>query len=757
LGGTALIFLAAGALLFARVRQQMLEQSHEAATALASEAGHRIQQRLARVADTTEILAGVIALDPDHAEAMLRSALAQNPDLSGLAAVYTPGGSSPVSPFVSRRGDGGLDSRDMRHDPSPYWEKPWFLTGLHCTPGCWQKHFYSQSRQRELINYSVAIAEDGHPAGMVNADVSLEWLASSLQALGKPTGAYAFVLDGDGSYLAHDNPAMVGHLAALPLQEALNQREAGRARLAVAPNPEAGGPAVWVYFFPIEGTRWSLGLAMPDAAITNGAREAFTRAATLGLLALLTLAAFILVTTRRTMAPLATLTARAEQVARGALEFELPPARRRDEVGRLTQAFDRMRNELALHLTELTRTTRERQRLASELEIARQIQTALLPGEHYLDAHCENFELHALLRPARAVGGDLYSYFMLDDRRFCVMVGDVSDKGIPAALFMARTITLAKALAPGTSSPQQLLIAMDRELGRNNDSCMFVSLLCGMLDTRSGELVLSSAGHEPPVLCDANGTRLLSLETGAALGLDEASSYPTHTLRMQPGQTVLMYTDGITEATDIREDMYGSERMLARLAGLPAPDGAGLTRELLADVDQFAADAGQADDITVLALTWHHARDDRNAIMLDLIAKASMDDVFMALDRCESSLRKHGVAQAVREDIRLVLEELMVNMVQHGHAGGTESRIDLHVRLAEAAVLVELHHDGHAFDPLQARMPVITGDIADREEIGGFGIHLVRAMASDFSYCHDDQGNHLLLRFIHPASTESAS
>lgn len=755
LAGSALVLAVACGALFQRVRQQTLQQSHSEAAALANEAGNRIEQRLARVADTTQTLAAVVAPRPAEAEVLLRRALARNEDLSGLAAVFTPDDTpSLASPFLSRQDDGTLVQRDMRKDPTRYWETNWFLAGLACTQGCWQRHFYSKSRKRELVDYAVAITRDGHPIGLINADVSLDWLNGILKALAKPAGAYAFVLDDSGAYLAHDDPAMVGQRGAPSLLQALAQHEASHVRLTVAQHPQAEGQPVWIYFTPIEGTRWRFGLAMPEDSIYVGVRQAFAYTMALGLLALVALAMITLAVVRRTLAPLGTLASHAEQVARGALAFELPPARRPDEVGRLTQAFDHMRTELALHIAELTRNAREQQRLASELDIAQQIQTALLPGQHYLDAHCESFELHALLRPARAVGGDLYSYFMLDERRFCVMVGDVSDKGIPAALFMARTITLAKALAPRAGSPRQLLSMLNRELCRNNESCMFVSLWCGMLDTYTGELVMASAGHEPPALCDAEGARLLELETGAALGLDEEAGYPSHTLRLQPGQTLLMYTDGITEATDTRQDMFGTQRMLDCLARLPTRTASGLADGLLAEVDRFAADAGQADDITVLALSWHHALDDRNAPMLDLTIRASISDVFDTLERCDASLRAQGVATDTREDIRLVLEELMVNMVQHGQAHAAGDSISLHMRLGGDAVLVELHHDGQPFDPLQAPLPELPGDLADRDEIGGLGIHLVRAMANELIYSHDEQGNHLQLRFLHPARTE---
>jgi sigma-B regulation protein RsbU (phosphoserine phosphatase) len=753
LAGTLLVVVAGGLLLFRVVRQQILEQTHRESAVLAGDVSHRIQHRLDKVADTAQMLAALIGPRPDDAEPLIRDALAHNADLDGLAAAYVPASidaGAPVrSPFVSRHLDGSLSVRDLLKDPAPYWTQAWFATGLACATGCWQQPFFSQSRQRRLVNYSAAIEAGGRPVGVLNADVTLEWLQGVLQALNKPRDTEAFVIDQQGVYLAVEGSALAGQRAQDELIAALRGDPAEPIRHTGLLATHANAP-VWIYHAPIDGTHWQFGLVVPEERIYGGVRRTFSVALSVGALALLSLTLLTLVVTRRVLSPLGVLTERAEQVAKGALDFELPRVRRRDEVGRLTHAFDRMRHELADHLAELGRVAREQQRLASELEIAQQIQTALLPGAHFLDARCNNFELHAVLKPARTVGGDLYSYFMLHDQRFYIMVGDVSDKGIPAALFMARAITLAKALAPRAQSPQQLLQLLNQELCRNNDGCMFVSLLCGLLDTATGHFSMASAGHEPPVLWGEGAPQLLEIETGPALGLDDEATYSSRRVRLRPGETLLMYTDGITEATDAELRMYGPERMLDCLGRYAAHGDGDPAGYLLADVEAFAAGHGQADDITVLALRWHHAGADGGASMLELTMPASIEAVFDALARCEEQLAAAGVAQGVRGDVRLVLEELMVNMAEHGRPHTGAARIELRMTLATDAVLVDLHHDGVPFNPLLSPEPLLTGDVADREIDGGLGIHLVRAMASDFSYAHDEEGNHLQLRFILP-------
>lgn len=599
----------------------------------------------------------------------------------------------------------------------------------------------------------MVIPNHGRAAGLVHADVMLEWLQGVLDTLRRPDGAVLFVVDAEQRFLAHDRATLFGEPASPALIAALRDARTGSRALDVRGLVDVAEPS-WIYSAPIHGTSWMLGLQVPPALLERSLRQLVMRELILGVLAMLGIALMILMVARRTLSPLAVLTDRAEHVARGELDFALPAGQRRDEIGRLTDAFDTMRKQLAIHLAKLTQATREQERLRSELEIAHQIQVAPLPTEHYVDAHRAMFELHALLRPAPAVGGDLYSYFMLDQQHFCVMVGDVSDKGIPAALFMARAITLAKALAPRARRPRQRLEQINRELCRGNDSCMFITLLCGVLDTSDGRLAMASAGHEAPILCRDGRSTPFEIETGPAIGLDDEASYGEQTLTLQAGDTLLMYADGITEAGNAAGDMFGIKRTLASLARAPALDSPrAFTDRLLGDVDAFAAGHDQTDDITLLALSWHH-RATQQERMLELTMKPTVESVFDALDRCDSVLHEAGIAAGTGEDVRLVLEELMVNMVQHGHDGAADGEIRLRLQPSAGAVQVELHDNGARLDPLEAAPPAWSGDIAHPEEVGGLGIHLVRAMASELTCGHDSEGNHLQLRFIHPDHTE---
>ncbi|MET0616305.1 MAG: SpoIIE family protein phosphatase, partial [Luteibacter sp.] len=620
--GSALVLVVTGGLLLSHTREQTLAQTEREASAVVQSAAVRIQGRIDGVATVARTLAGLLRYRREQAPAIIRDALAANPEIVDISAAFVPHDSSALrdddAPSVRRAPGGRLVAGSRRADPEPYWSSAWFVHGLNCDQGCWQPPFRVPGRPETLIGYSVAIPGPGRVPviGVADATISLDWLQRLLGELGKPEHASAFVVDGDGVFLAHDWTTYIGSRASKPLREGL---VAGRNPLRLTPEMGARvSEPVWVYFVPIGGTDWKFGLSMPEREVLADLRRTYMVDILLGLLALAGVSLIALVITRRLMAPLAVLAERAENVARGDLDFVLPDVRRNDEVGRLNRAFDHMRHQLAGHIDTAKRTAREQERIASELEIARQIQLALIPEPHWLAAD-GRIELYAALRPASAVGGDLYTYFALGAKHVCVMVGDVSDKGVPAALFMARTITLARTIATHARSPSDILGALNRELCKGNDTCMFVTLLCGVVETETGLLSLASAGHEQPVLRAGGSAILVDVETGPALGLDREARYPVRVLTLLGGDTVLMYTDGVSEAHVGNQRLYGAHSLLDSVSRVEE----GATPEayvsgVLGDVDAYVEGAPAYDDIALLALTWHDAGTE--GVRLDAVA-----------------------------------------------------------------------------------------------------------------------------------------
>jgi sigma-B regulation protein RsbU (phosphoserine phosphatase) len=289
------------------------------------------------------------------------------------------------------------------------------------------------------------------------------------------------------------------------------------------------------------------------------------------------------------------------QLAEGDLDLDLPPVRTRDELGALTAAFHYMRDSLREHIRQLRLTTAAKERLESELKVARRIQMSMLPPEHAGSPEA-GYEVAAHVEPARAVGGDLYVHFVRRGRAY-FMLGDVSGKGMAAALFMARTKTLFDALAPLTTEPAALLGRLNRRLCSENPHGMFVTCVFGVLDTATGDLRFASAGHDVPVRLNGNAPPApLQAEGGPVLGLLETATYPSNHFKLAPGEYLVSFTDGVTEATDVADAFFGSERLLQLLGNANPQDATALTRSVFAAVRDFAHGAIQADDITVLSV-----------------------------------------------------------------------------------------------------------------------------------------------------------
>jgi len=245
--------------------------------------------------------------------------------------------------------------------------------------------------------------------------------------------------------------------------------------------------------------------------------------------------------------------------------------------------------------------------IQKELRLAREIQASMLPGRRPRNGSA--LDICAAMEPAREVGGDLYDFFDVGDGELCFLVGDVSDKGLPAALFMARTMDIVRVVTrlmrgPGQSAPEpaDIIECVNRELCQNNASCMFVTLFFGVLDPRSGRLRYCNAGHNAPYVAGAGGARALESARGVPLGVKSGSAYRTFEATLAPEETLFVFSDGVTEAMNASREFYGEgrlERVLAACSGRASED---VIDSVVASVADFVGDAARSDDITAMAI-----------------------------------------------------------------------------------------------------------------------------------------------------------
>jgi phosphoserine phosphatase RsbU/P len=243
-----------------------------------------------------------------------------------------------------------------------------------------------------------------------------------------------------------------------------------------------------------------------------------------------------------------------------------------------------------------------REAMARDLRIAREIQMGILPADPVAATKATGLDVHAIVEPAREVGGDLYEVLRASDDRVVVALGDVSGKGIPAALFMAVTVTVLRAVARQIEEPDEILRRLNDELVEQNPRGMFVTLQCLVFDLKKGRVSAAGAGHHQlAILSAGRPPRLAFPSSGRPAGLMPFNPIERESLPLEPGDTFVLFSDGVSEAMNPQDEFYGEERLLAALAAASGATSAEIVARVLADVRAFAADAKQSDDITVLA------------------------------------------------------------------------------------------------------------------------------------------------------------
>ncbi|MBR4474755.1 MAG: PP2C family protein-serine/threonine phosphatase [Oscillospiraceae bacterium] len=279
--------------------------------------------------------------------------------------------------------------------------------------------------------------------------------------------------------------------------------------------------------------------------------------------------------------------------------------RNEDEIGQLAASIDRMEEQIQDYVENLTRITAERERISAELSLATRIQADMLPNIFPAFPDRRDFDIYAMMDPAKEVGGDFYDFFLVDEGHLGIVMADVSGKGIPAALFMTISKIVVQDFAMSAQNPVEALERANAQICLNNREDMFVTVWLGILDLNSGVLTASNAGHEYPAIRKAEESfSLLKDKHGFVIGVMEKSRYQNYEIRLEPGDELFLYTDGVPEATSSSDELYGTERMLSALNRFRDEEPEELLKKMREDIAGFAGGAPQFDDITMLCLKY---------------------------------------------------------------------------------------------------------------------------------------------------------
>ena len=374
-------------------------------------------------------------------------------------------------------------------------------------------------------------------------------------------------------------------------------------------------------------------------------------------------------------------------------------------------------------------------RIDRELEFARQIQRSSLPSVFPPYPDRSDFSIFASMEAAREVGGDFYDFYLTDQNHLTFLVADVSGKGIPGAMFMMRAKTLIKNLAESGRSIEDVFTTANRTLCENNEAEMFVTAWMGKLDLETGELEYVNAGHNPPLLRHGGGAfEYLRTRPNFILAGMEMTRYKKHSLTLEPGDTLFLYTDGVTEAANKEKTLYGEERLRACLT---EEDPEALCRSVHADIAAFVNGAEQSDDITMLCVRWKGQQQTERFSACPDEASIPQASAFL-----EDALEQWEVPMKLANRVQIAMDEIYSNIVYYS---GAKNAVITVTREGNGLTLT-FEDDGTPYDPTTAKEPDVTLSGEEREA-GGLGIFMVKKMAADMRYQRARDKNKLIVSF----------
>ena len=406
----------------------------------------------------------------------------------------------------------------------------------------------------------------------------------------------------------------------------------------------------------------------------------------------------------------------------------------------LSESIDDMETELTEYIENLTAVTAEKERMGAELDIARRIQTGMIPSVFppFPDRH--EFDIYASMTTAKEVGGDFYNFFFIDDDRLALVIADVSGKGVPAALFMMVTsILISERMRTGSYSPAEVLSEVNNKVCSRNRAGLFVTVWLGILEVSTGRIVCANAGHDDPVVCRKNGEfELVKSRHGLVLGTIEEIQYKDLEFTLNSGDKLFLFTDGIPDAKNAAGKRFKIDGMLSALNLHRNKTPQGIIKGVKESVDAFVGDAPQFDDITMLCLEMNGS-----VVRKSLTTEAVLDQLDEVKGLVNSVLDEVGCPKKIRKKITLSVEEVFVNIANYayGSDGGT---VSVEVEGSCTGVAITFRDSGVPYDPLKKPDPDVTLSV-DQRQIGGLGVYLVKKNMDTLSYSYIDNQNVLTI------------
>jgi sigma-B regulation protein RsbU (phosphoserine phosphatase) len=699
---------------------------------------------------------------------IIRRTLEGNPNIFGLAIVLSEEyvSQSDFATLYGWRENASIQVLDRKSTKLDY-QQDWFYLPYHLQRPVWTEPYYDTDAKTLMVTYSFPILRSGELIAVVTCDLSLEWIHKLLDTLPLGEGGTAILFSQRGTFISHPIRTLEMTETIFSLAEAQGEPETSRILHQLGRDMLSGPPGHLLYRRPfgeqlayinyrcVPSTGWALGLIQPQAQVLAPLVRLNKISALIGIVGLALLLLPALGIAWSVTSPLQRLANAANQLAAGDFDAPLPAIRSRDEVARLTEAFDQMRRDLRRYIADLTATTAAKERFEGELSAAREIQMSIVPKLFPPFPNRPEIDLYAILIPAREVGGDLYDFMLLDENHLYLAIGDVSGKGVPASLLMAVGKTLLKSTMQTVRDPARAMTQVNNELSEDNGSCMFITMFCAILNIKTGALIYANAGHNPPFLTRHEGAvKRLDNPPGPALGISYGFTYKNHNIQLDDRDLLVLYTDGVTEAMNPENIMFEESGLLEYIHSEGHQTARLFIEKLGPAVKAHASGAEQSDDITALAVRYCAKSTKTESPQQSMAterkpdAAISLKNRLEELNRMTSWVEEQGAAFSLSPSLvmslTLILEEWIVNIISYAYADKSEHTIELRLWCEGDDLRFEIEDDGRTFDPT-AQAEVDTSLPIAHRKIGGLGIHFIRKTMDRFTYRRENNRNIITL------------
>jgi sigma-B regulation protein RsbU (phosphoserine phosphatase) len=771
----ALILLGAGLVLLVLLsvsyiaqRRSILANASREGSTLAQSVVYQIESELGRaeaLVQQTAILLTDRTLGRVECAKVIRDTLQAHPSILGMA-VANSETEAKKGDFKILYGwhDAGAVTVHDRESPLLDYQHDWFYLPYHLQVPVWIEPYYDFDAGTTMVTYSVPVVRAGEVTAVVTCDLSLDAIHALLDTLPLGDGGMAILLSRRGTYVAHPEHRLEMKETVFSLAESLKDetsaktlRQLGHDMLGGTPGQlyckhPTDGEQACIFYHTVPSTGWALGIIRPEKQVMAPLVRLNRMSVTVAFSGLALLLIPALAIAWSVASPLRRLADAAQLLATGDFETPLPSLRTGDEVSQLTGAFEQMRHDLRRYIADLTATTAVKERMAGELSAAREVQMSIVPKLFPPFPERSEIDLYAVLIPAREVGGDLYDFAQLDEDHLYIAIGDVSGKGIPASLLMAVGKTLLKSAVQTLRAPGRALSQVNNELSEDNETCMFITMFCGILNIKTGDFIYSNAGHNAPFLTRHSGeVERLNEPPGLPLGIQADTVYHDHVCRLDTGNLLVLYTDGVTEAMNPANEMFGDRGLLKYIQRERHQSARAFVEGLGRAVHEHADGADQSDDVTALAVrcrSWR-AQMQRASQPAETFGRApgatlSLQNNLEQLAHLAVWTQAQATALNIPPDllrkINLALEEWLVNIISYAYTDTSEHTIELRLWHSADEIIIDVMDDGQPFDPT-AQAEVDISMPLEHRRIGGLGVHFIRKTMDRFAYRRENGCN----------------